>query len=170
MSLCATTVLRLNHCSGGGGQDARVVASDASHRQHHRRRFARPGGQVFQGRDHCRKRFDGCVRWYWERMSASLIGRLGSRTFRLSNTAVSMSLTGSRFSSESAPRPFHHDFSNFCARNRQFEARHTSVGNKLSCLIKPNIVGLASLVCCHLFFSLAQRCFPSPASALLTSY
>jgi uncharacterized membrane protein YuzA (DUF378 family) len=31
------------------------------------------------------------------------------------------------------------------------------------------IVGLASLICCHLFFSFAQRCFPSPASALLTS-
>src|SRR5271170_3167988 len=43
-----------------------------------------------------------------QRMSASLIGRLGSSTFRLSTTAVSMSLTGSRFSSESAPRPFHH--------------------------------------------------------------
>ena len=42
------------------------------------------------------------------RMSASLIGRLGSSTFRLSAAAVSMSLTGSCFSSESAPRPFHH--------------------------------------------------------------
>ena len=41
-------------------------------------------------------------------LSASLIGRLGSSTFRLSTTAVSMSLTGSCFSSESAPRPFHH--------------------------------------------------------------
>jgi hypothetical protein len=39
---------------------------------------------------------------------ASLIGRLGSSTFRLSTTAVSMSLTGSRFSPESAPGPFHH--------------------------------------------------------------
>ena len=38
----------------------------------------------------------------------SLIGRLGSSTFRLSAAAVSMSLTGSCFSSESAPRPFHH--------------------------------------------------------------
>ena len=37
-------------------------------------------------------------------MSASLIGRLRSSTFRLSATAVSMSLTGSCFSSESAPR------------------------------------------------------------------
>ena len=34
--------------------------------------------------------------------------RLGSSTFRLSTTAVLMSLTGSRLSSESAPRPFHH--------------------------------------------------------------
>jgi hypothetical protein len=41
-------------------------------------------------------------------MSASLIGRLGSSTFRLSTDAVSMSLTGSRFSTESAPGPFHH--------------------------------------------------------------
>jgi hypothetical protein len=40
--------------------------------------------------------------------SASLIGRLGSSTFRLSAAAVSMSLTGSCFSSESALRPFHH--------------------------------------------------------------
>src|SRR5467141_5061622 len=39
-------------------------------------------------------------------MSASLIGRLGSSAFRVSTTAVSMSLTGSCFSSESAQRPF----------------------------------------------------------------
>jgi len=39
-------------------------------------------------------------------MSTSLIGRLGSSTFRLSTMAVLISLTGSRFSSESAPRPF----------------------------------------------------------------
>src|SRR6202795_1299554 len=41
-------------------------------------------------------------------MSASLIGHLRSSTFRLSTYAVSMSLAGSCFSSESAPRPFHH--------------------------------------------------------------
>src|SRR5262249_7596976 len=35
---------------------------------------------------------------------------LGSSSFRLSTTTVSMSLTGSRFSSESALRPFHHGF------------------------------------------------------------
>ena len=39
---------------------------------------------------------------------ASLIGRLGSSAFRLSTTVVSKSLAGSCFSSESAPRPFHH--------------------------------------------------------------
>ena len=39
---------------------------------------------------------------------ASLIGRLGSSAFRLSTTTVSTSLAGSCFSSESAPRPFHH--------------------------------------------------------------
>src|SRR5262245_34509961 len=39
---------------------------------------------------------------------SSLIGRLGSSAFRPSTTAVSMSLAGSCFSSESAPRPFHH--------------------------------------------------------------
>ena len=41
--------------------------------------------------------------------SASLIGHSGSSAFRLSTTtAVSMSPTGSCFSSESAPRPFQH--------------------------------------------------------------
>ena len=40
-------------------------------------------------------------------MSASLIGHLGSSTFRLATMPVSMSLTGSCFSSKSAPRPFH---------------------------------------------------------------
>jgi hypothetical protein len=38
-------------------------------------------------------------------MSASLMDRLGSSTFRLSAAAVSISLTGSCFSSEWAPRP-----------------------------------------------------------------
>ena len=41
---------------------------------------------------------------------ASLIGRLGSSTFRLSAAAVSMSLTGSCFSSESALRPLYGAF------------------------------------------------------------
>src|ERR1700681_4849315 len=41
-------------------------------------------------------------------MSDSLIGRLGSSTFRLFTAAVSMSPAGSRFSSESALGPFHH--------------------------------------------------------------
>jgi hypothetical protein len=41
-------------------------------------------------------------------MSASLIGHSWSSAFRLSTTAVSMSLAGSCFSTESAHRPFHH--------------------------------------------------------------
>src|SRR5665647_2686986 len=51
--------------------------------------------------------FDVSLKFTISPMSASLIGRLGSSTFRLSTTAVSMSLTGSRFSSDSALRPFH---------------------------------------------------------------
>src|SRR5262249_47175335 len=45
-------------------------------------------------------------------MSASLIGRLGSSTFRLSTTSVSMSRTGSRF------------FSNRPSRVKHFQAIH----------------------------------------------
>jgi len=41
-------------------------------------------------------------------MSASVIGRLRSSAFRLSTTAVSMSLAGSCFSPGSALWPFHH--------------------------------------------------------------
>ena len=41
-------------------------------------------------------------------MSASLIGRLGSSTFRLSTVTVSGSLAGACFSPESARGPFHH--------------------------------------------------------------
>ena len=43
-------------------------------------------------------------------MSASLIGRVGSSAFRLPATAVSMSLTGSCFSPESAHRPLYGAF------------------------------------------------------------
>src|SRR5262245_19970055 len=46
-------------------------------------------------------------------MSASLIGHSGSNTFRLSTSAVSMSLAGPRFSSESVPR---HLYGAFCVK------------------------------------------------------
>jgi hypothetical protein len=46
--------------------------------------------------------FETC-RWPPD-MSASLIGRWGSSAFRLSTTTVSMSVAGSCFSSESAPK------------------------------------------------------------------
>ena len=45
-------------------------------------------------------------------MSASLIGRLGSSAFSLSTSAVSTSLAGSCFSSESAPGPSSMGFEN----------------------------------------------------------
>src|SRR5947208_15961058 len=65
-------------------------------------------------------------------MSASLIGSLGSSTFRLSIDAVWMSLAGSCFSSESAPRPFHYGirrrggtiFSNRQSGVKHFQAFH----------------------------------------------
>jgi hypothetical protein len=41
-------------------------------------------------------------------VSASLIGHFESSAFKLSTAAVSMSLAGSCFSPDSAPRPFHH--------------------------------------------------------------
>src|ERR1035437_5691454 len=68
-------------------------------------------GWVFRRGDPCHSRLS-CFsirsfnRFSIRFMSTSLIGRLGSSTFRLSTTAVSMSLTVSCFSSESAPRPF----------------------------------------------------------------
>jgi hypothetical protein len=51
---------------------------------------------------------DRAIQRRYRPLSASLIGHSRSSTFRLSTTSVSMSLTGSCFSSESAPRPFHH--------------------------------------------------------------
>src|SRR5215813_3230053 len=53
--------------------------------------------------------------WYWHlasksdvRFSKRPFGVKRFQTFRLSTSTVLMSLTGSCFSSESAPRPFHH--------------------------------------------------------------
>ena len=60
-------------------------------------------------------------------MSASLIGHLRSSAFRLSTTATSMSLTGSRFSSESAPGPFHYGIrgrGGTIFSNRPFGVKH----------------------------------------------
>ena len=47
---------------------------------------------------------------YRNAISASLIGHSRSSAFRLSAAEVSMSLTGSCFSSESAPRPLYGAF------------------------------------------------------------
>ena len=60
-------------------------------------------------------------------MTASLIGHSGSSTFRLSPVTVSMSLTGSCFSSESAQRPFQHGIrgrGGTIFSNRPFGVKH----------------------------------------------
>ena len=69
-----------------------------------------PAGTVDQGGQSANARRQACLYLgdAHARMSASLIGGLGSSAFRLSTSTVSMSLAGSRFSSESAPGPFHH--------------------------------------------------------------
>ena len=61
-------------------------------------------------------------------MSASLIGRLGSSVFRLSTTAVSMSLTGSRFSSESAQGPSIMGFEDEVEQSLGRPCRQTTAG------------------------------------------
>ena len=73
-------------------------------------------------------------------MSASLIGRLGSSTFRLSTTTVSMSLTGSCFSSESAPRPFHYGIEDEVEQSMPRPCRHTNGRSKRTCELTSSIV------------------------------
>jgi hypothetical protein len=57
------------HRSGSRHQNACAVAPYSGYRQHRRRNLARPGGEVLQGRDHRRQRFNCCVRWQKGRMS-----------------------------------------------------------------------------------------------------
>src|SRR5262249_23259677 len=65
----------------------------------------------------------------------------GSSTFRLSTTPVSMSLTGSRFSSDSAPRPFHHgDFEDEVEQSfgrpcRQYDGRSKRTNDFTSSIV-----------------------------------
>src|SRR4249920_363733 len=73
-------------------------------------------------------------------MSASLIGRLGSSTFRLSTTAMSMSPTGSRFSPESAPRPFHHGIRDEAEQSVRRPCRLTNVKSKTTCELTSSIL------------------------------
>ena len=73
-------------------------------------------------------------------MSASLIGRLGSSTFRLSTTAVSMSLTGSRFSSESAPRPFQYGIRGRVEQSLPRPCRQCDGRSKRTCELTSSIV------------------------------
>src|SRR3984957_6743590 len=73
-------------------------------------------------------------------MSASLIGRFGSSAFRLSAAAVSMSLTGSCFSSESAPRPFHHGIRGRGEQSLGRPCRQTNGRSKRTCELSSSIV------------------------------
>jgi hypothetical protein len=71
--------------------------------------------------------------------SSSLIGRLGSSTFRLSAAAASMSLTGSRFSSESAPGP-NMGFEEEAEQSSPRPCRQTNGGSKRTCELTSSIV------------------------------
>ena len=73
-------------------------------------------------------------------MSASLIGRLGSSTFRLSTTAVSMSLTGSRFSSESALGPSIMGFEDEVEQSMRRPYRQIDGRSKRTCELTSSIV------------------------------
>ena len=72
--------------------------------------------------------------------SASLIGHSGSSTFRLSTTPVSMSLTGSCFSSESAPRPFHHGIEDVVEQSFGRSCRQTNGRSKRTYDLTSSIV------------------------------
>ena len=73
-------------------------------------------------------------------MSASLIGRLRSSTFRLSAAAVSMSLTGSCFSSESAPGPSTMGFEDEAEQSFGRPCRQSNGRSKRTCELTSSIV------------------------------
>src|SRR5471030_1262631 len=107
--------------------------------------------------------------------SASLIGRFRSSTSRLSTVAVLMSPTGSRFSSESAPRPFHHGIrgrsgtifttalplggrsKRKCELTSSIVPRGTSFHRRVELEFPPIGYDLARLSCC------CRGLFPGPA-------
>ena len=72
-------------------------------------------------------------------MSASLIGRLGSSAFRLSTATVSMSLTGSCFSSESAPGALP-SWDSRTRRNNLCHDLTVTAGSKRTCELTSSIV------------------------------
>src|SRR5262245_338161 len=81
----------------------------------------------------------------------------GSSAFRLSSTPVSMSLTGSRFSSDSAPRPFHHGI-----RRRG--------GTNLSSDVAGNVTAVQADVRTHLIHRPARDIIPPLGGARVSSY
>src|SRR5215467_6102122 len=98
---------RQKRLNGKIGQRLRFIASAEA--AEHPNKFRRRVGSLQVERPRGNDRFGPKVKSAEHAVtSASLIGRLGSSAFRLPTTTASMSLTGSCFSSESAPRPFHH--------------------------------------------------------------
>ena len=94
---------------------------------------------------------------------ASLIGRSGSSVFRLSTAVVSMSLAGSCFSSESAPRPFHHGFEDEVEQSYGRPCRQTNGRSKRPNELTSSIVPrgtsfhrLVELECSPIRFDLAR--------------
>jgi hypothetical protein len=73
-------------------------------------------------------------------MSASLIGRLGSSTFRPSTTTVSMSPAGSRFSSESAQGPSIMGFEDEVEQSLGRPCRQTDGRSKRTCDLTSSVV------------------------------
>jgi hypothetical protein len=73
-------------------------------------------------------------------MSASLIDRSGLSPFRLSIAAVSMSPTGSRFSSESAPWPFQYGIRGRGEQSLQRPYRKTNGRSKRTYELTSSIV------------------------------
>ena len=105
-------------------------------------------------------------------MSASLIGRLGSSAFRLSTTAVSMSLAGSRFSSESAPRPFHHGIRRrggtiFAAALLSYDGRSKRTYELTSSIVPRGTSFHRSVELCFLLLHLILYSFHAAASSLV---
>jgi hypothetical protein len=73
-------------------------------------------------------------------MSASLIGRLRSSAFRLSTAAMSTSLAGSCFSSESAPGPSIMGFEDEAEQSFGRSCRQSSGRTKRTCELTSSIV------------------------------
>jgi hypothetical protein len=91
--------------------------------------------------------------------STSLIGHLGSSAFRLStHHTESMSLAGSRFSSESAPRPLsiHPPLQSRCRSRARASLRNRHRGPCMELSLSRSLLGSKSFVLRHFFCSISK--------------